>query len=174
MSIAPFFEQFPNASKREIERIAGDYLIKTVVSSHVVKDPSEIEILRAGKPRLKNSEIQFNLSHSEDWILLGVGEMPLGVDIQKISSIREKVMEAYYTESEKELVKEYGVTAFYEIWTKKESYVKYTGEGIKGLKNAYIIPPEVDFFTDIVNGYQIAVCSEIGYLPKKIEIVKHI
>lgn len=41
-----------------------------------------------GKPVLKNyPTIHFNLSHAGDWVLCGIGDVSLGVDIEHITDI---------------------------------------------------------------------------------------
>lgn len=170
MSLVPFREQYPADSKREIEKTAGDYLVKTVFSRLLDCSPEGVTILRDGKPQVKNGNLHFNLSHSGEFLALAVGEAPLGVDIEKIGAIRENVVASYFTEEEKNLVKERGAVAFYKIWTKKESYVKYTGEGIKGLRKLSSFPEAVGFYTETISDYQLSVCAEPEFLPKQIEL----
>lgn len=170
LSLAPFWKQYPTCSKREIEKMAGEFLVKTVFSRLCDCSPAEIEIIREGKPYVKNCNLYFNLSHSDEFLVLAVGKAPLGIDIQKIGAIREKVAACYFTEAEKQLVKEQGATAFFEIWTQKESYVKYTGEGIKGLRNLTTFPETVGFYTKTILNYQLSVCAEPKFLPKQIEL----
>ena len=93
------------------------------------------EILRAekGKPHFKELPLQFSVSHTEDlWVcLISDGENPVGVDIQKIKETRqERIAERYFTDEEKEYLNEKRECAFFEIWTRKEAYAKYTGRGL--------------------------------------------
>lgn len=94
----------------------------------------EVETGKNGKPYLKHfPDIHFNISHSDDYAACAVGEISCGLDIQKIKSVHTKrlllrtLSEKEYTcvkkaaEPEKEFCK---------YWTLKESYLKWTGEGI--------------------------------------------
>lgn len=169
LSLTPFREQFPNLTKREIERKAGDYALRKVFSE--VYGINDISINREGKPYIEDCPYHFNLSHSGDFLLLAVGETPVGADIEKITKIRPKTMEKYFSQSEQNRVKKEGKNIFFELWTKKESYVKYTGEGIKGLSNV-IFPEDVAFFTAKHEDYQISVCTKKEYLPNTVEILR--
>ena len=93
------------------------------------------EILRAekGKPYFKELPLQFSVSHTEDlWVcLISDDTDPVGVDIQQIKETRqERVAERYFTNEEKEYLKENCEAAFFEIWTRKEAYAKYKGSGL--------------------------------------------
>ena len=170
LSLIPFREQYPEYSKRRMERMAGDYAVHKVLSE--LFGLQEFEIIREGKPYVKGiKECHFNLSHSGDWLLLAVGDAPVGADIEKITKIRPKTMEQYFTQSEQDEVKKNGAASFFEIWTQKESYVKYTGEGIKGLSKELSYPDDIAFFSQTYEDYQISVCTKKENLPTTIEII---
>ncbi|MBR5240252.1 MAG: 4'-phosphopantetheinyl transferase superfamily protein [Clostridia bacterium] len=170
LSLTPFREKYPDATKREIEKIAGDYAVRKVFSE--LFGLNEIKITRGGKPVIKDCPYHFNLSHSGDWLLLAVGDAPMGADIEKITKIRPKTMERYFSQSEQERVKKNGTKAFFEIWCQKESYVKYTGEGIKALSKDLEYPEDIAFFTETNEDYQISVCTKKEHLPSEIELLK--
>ncbi len=171
LSLAEFRKKYPALSKRQTELLAGDYAVKTVISNLMQIPYENVEIRRMGKPYVVDCPYQFNLSHSGDYLLLAVGDAPLGVDIEKITKIRPKTLEKHFTDEEQARVAKEGKTAFFEIWTQKESYVKYTGEGIKGLSKIRTYPEEIAFFTKQYEAYQIAVCTRKECLPKEIEML---
>ena len=173
LSLTSFREKYPDATKREIEKISGDYALRKVFSD--LFDVREFKINRDGKPAIQDSPYHFNLSHSGDWLLLAVGDTPVGADIEKITKIRPKTMERYFSQAEQEKVKKNGTKAFFEIWCQKESYVKYTGEGIKALSKEskdLIYPEGIAFFSEKHEDYQISVCTDKEHLPSKIEILQ--
>lgn len=169
VSLKPYRERFSNLTKRQLEKKVGECAVKTVLSTLLHRPAETISICREGKPAIQDCPYHFNLSHSGDYLVLTVGETPLGVDIEKITKIRPKTLEKYFNDAEKQRVTKEGTAAFYELWTKKESYVKYTGEGIKGLDVTTSFPKDVAFYTYAYEDYQIAVCSRIGYLPNQLE-----
>ena len=107
----------------------------------------EFKIIRDGKPYIENCAYHFNISHSGDWLLLAVGDAPVGADIEKITKIRPKTVEKFFSKIEQDRVEKEGKNAFFEIWTQKESYVKYTGEGMKSLSKDLVYAEGTAFFT---------------------------
>lgn len=91
------------------------------------------QILRAerGKPYFKECSIEFSVSHTSDlWVCLMDSE-PVGVDVQVIRKCRsEQVARRYYTGEEQAYIRTEGEQAFFQIWTRKEAYAKYTGRGL--------------------------------------------
>lgn len=89
-----------------------------------------------GKPYLvNNQEIHFNISHSGEWVLCGLGEGPIGIDVEKITSNKcDSIIESVLTTDEKKYVLERAIderdSCFLRVWTLKESYAKRTGMGL--------------------------------------------
>lgn len=94
-----------------------------------------------GKPYFPNQpELHFSISHSGDFWVCVFSESHVGIDIQKhVGKKGESGKEANYFERlakrffhlrEAEWVGENPDKRFFQIWTAKESYVKYTGKGI--------------------------------------------
>lgn len=97
--------------------------------------PTEkVEVDAQGKPYLKNSPFYFNISHSHAYVVCAVGLEELGIDIQyhKHGNI-ERLAKRTLTRKEWEefLYSTDKTHFFYERWSEKESYLKYTGEGIR-------------------------------------------
>lgn len=93
---------------------------------------------KSGKPYLNHHpQLCFNLSHSGDWIACAVGDYSVGIDLQYEKRMPREQMEMILEKiADKEEwmqweLAEHKGSLFYEIWTKKESYLKYTGEGIR-------------------------------------------
>jgi 4'-phosphopantetheinyl transferase len=100
----------------------------------------EFTVGPAGKPALRhNSQLRFNLSHSEGLVLyaLSLGR-ELGVDVEnqiKESTNRE-IVERYFSAEEQAdflaIDPALQEAAFYLGWTRKEAYLKARGEGLQG------------------------------------------
>ena len=97
------------------------------------EEPVKAEV--GGKPYLnRHRELHFNISHSGAYVICAVGKTPLGIDIQyQKKGDHRRTGKRIMTPEE---WKQYEVTGFHEevffqCWTKKESYLKYTGEGIR-------------------------------------------
>ena len=86
----------------------------------------EIEYGEKGKPYLPEFPgLYFSLSHSGDYVALALSCHPVGVDIQEERVLSESLQNRYFTKEENES----GAKPF-AIFSGKESYIKYTGEGM--------------------------------------------
>lgn len=86
-----------------------------------------------GKPYAENIKVHFNLAHSYNLVLCAVSDNPIGIDTERIRQINTDIAKKYFTKREQEYVLENrinAVTRFFEIWTRKEAYVKMLGTGI--------------------------------------------
>ena len=97
--------------------------------------PKDFVIVRAGdgKPYQETAPgLYFNWSHSDTLVACGVAGEEIGVDIQKITDggrVREKL---FCPEELQEAEKATESSCFFtEVWAKKESYLKLTGEGLR-------------------------------------------
>ena len=115
-------------------------LLRTILGQITATAPSDIRFVYGtrGKPSLPGSDLRFNLSHSEDMALLGVIHgAELGVDVECIrpmdgmdsvarrnfSAVEQTVYFAQPAASK--------ARVFYTCWTRKEAYIKATGDGLK-------------------------------------------
>ncbi len=88
-----------------------------------------------GKPFLENANhIYFNASHSSDWVICGIGNVPIGIDIEVINKRNMDLAKRFYTEEEYDFIlkqpSEAQACSFCELWVLKESYVKAIGKGM--------------------------------------------
>ena len=91
------------------------------------------------KPYIKqNSNIFFNISHTNGCVTCAISNSEIGVDIEKIRPINLNISKKICTPSEQKLFDKSSNKSNFllTIWTKKESYVKCKGMGYSyGLKN---------------------------------------
>lgn len=119
-----------------------------------------------GKPYLKNK--YFNISHVDNYLLLGIADEEIGVDMQKITF--KKNVEKLFSEEEQNLLKTAKEKMFTRYWVLKESYAKYLGVGIsKKILQETIKKKDVYFYEyEDLNGYMIAVCLKNKYPKERI------
>ena len=89
-----------------------------------------------GKPYLLNSKIYFNISHSGKLLAIGISSDEVGVDIELVQErkYQDDVVKRTFNEKEQEIYNgNKQVTYFYDVWTKKEAYVKLIGTGIRNM-----------------------------------------
>ncbi|TKC09405.1 4'-phosphopantetheinyl transferase family protein [Pedobacter frigoris] len=87
------------------------------------------------KPFLLNdtSEIYYNLSHAADVILLVISTAPIGVDVEYINPDfpYQEVIKDHFTQEEISHINEMNSSErFFKLWTRKEAFLKATGQGI--------------------------------------------
>lgn len=86
-----------------------------------------------GKPLCPQTGLHFSLSHSGDFVFCAVARTEVGADLEALRPIRPALAERVCSPAELEYVCPQGVfdsERFLSVWTAKEAYLKYTGEGI--------------------------------------------
>ena len=130
-----FFEIPNNFDKSITPSTMGKQIVNTVAKLDLNIDNSQIIIDRTetGKPFLKDfSNFNFNISHCKNAVAVAFSDYPVGIDIEKINECKHKVAKRYFSTAENEYINQSADIncAFYEIWTKKEAYLKCKGTGI--------------------------------------------
>jgi 4'-phosphopantetheinyl transferase len=120
--------------------IAGRGLLRHILSRYLQVAPAEIEFSYSefGKPELSPpSSLRFNVSHSGGLALYAVGHhRKVGVDIEEMRSNIEFIDLAQSFFSPLECAMLHSVPddlvqqAFFNCWTRKEAYMKATGDGL--------------------------------------------
>ncbi len=116
--------------KHEIGYRMLDYYLKhrKNLESHFVLEKRD-----GKKPRLNEiKNVIFNISHSENLVIIGFCQEEIGVDCERIRQCRDNVVNKIFTKIQKEhLEKSYDKNRYFtSIWTLKESFVKNIGTGI--------------------------------------------
>ncbi|MGE5342618.1 MAG: 4'-phosphopantetheinyl transferase family protein [Candidatus Omnitrophota bacterium] len=185
---------------REEDRLRGlfaDLLIRHVIREKLGIPNKDIDFTTNyyGKPALKGrDDIEFNLSHSGEWVVGVIDNHPVGIDVEQIQSIDLDISKHYFSEDEHfDLMnKSDKFDYFFTLWSLKESYIKILGKGLSHPLNAFSIKyhsPEnismhingqaIDdiFFRQypIHNGYKMAVCTSHKRIPAQVnDIPLHI
>ena len=156
-----YFFTFSSNNKQDYSNIARAFVIEKA-SKIIGVTPTELEFAKTenGKPYFKNfSDFNFNISHTDGAIAICFSDYPVGVDIEKIRPFNPKVTNRYFTETEKAYIQSDIKNIshrFFEIWTKKEAYIKCHGLTLKELKNTNTS----HIHTFQKGEYIISVCSE--------------
>ena len=103
----------------------------------------ERAVLPGGKPWFPAyPNLHFNLSHSGPLVLCGVGDRPLGVDVEQIRS-RSAGLPGYVLSDEEAhwfAVRGERWEDFYTLWTLKEARVKWDGTGLRRPPRTIAVP----------------------------------
>jgi 4'-phosphopantetheinyl transferase len=130
-------------ARNQLRFVARRGLLRGLLGSYLETASSLVRFgyRSAGKPFLRHAHgqprLEFNLSHSGAWALLGVTrEVPIGVDIQVVEQIRDymDIARQYFAPGEiralNRLSPAESIEGFYACWTRKEAYVKALGRGL--------------------------------------------
>jgi 4'-phosphopantetheinyl transferase len=121
------------AARGQLRKLLGQYL---------QLDPASLEFAYTarGKPGLAGAaagRLHFNLAHSQDLALIAVTRLaPLGVDVEKIRPMPDAlaIAERFFSTAERAafetLPSAAHDVAFFHLWTRKEAWLKATGDGI--------------------------------------------
>lgn len=160
--------------------LAGEVLLRralTTVFGHW--EGFSLSQTRRGKPYLKHQpDFHFSISHSGNQVVLAYGKTPVGVDIQQIreEKARPAVARRFFTPEEQDYLAQQDnyAAAFTQIWTGKESHLKYLGTGLsKSLTSFSVLSPEegLHYFWANLAGYSLCLCTrETDYQIEIIDI----
>lgn len=127
-------EDDKRVSHRNAVRAEAHKLLRSVLLENGIPESrQEFVYNRYGKPSLKEIYgCHFNISHCEELAVCATAENPVGVDAEKIRKFPEHVLRRCFTEREIKFVRENSSpeTAFFQLWTLKESLVKAIGKGL--------------------------------------------
>jgi 4'-phosphopantetheinyl transferase len=119
--------------------LCGDWLIRQVLSKRTggVSGMVRYGYGKFGKPFLiDHPAIHFSLAHSGEFIAAAFSDTPVGIDLEEIKDDPHLADTAKVFMSPEEyrhftsLSGDARLQFFYRTWTAKESYLKYTGEGL--------------------------------------------
>lgn len=122
--------------------IAGRGQLRTILGHYTGQPASNLKFAygRYGKPVLAGPEgayLKFNLSHSDGQALYAITlDCELGVDIERVRPVQDvtQIVERFFSAAEYQVFANLPtgqqLTAFFNSWTRKEAFLKATGEGL--------------------------------------------
>lgn len=120
--------------------IVSHTFVRNVLSRYLNVDPVTIEfdVNEYGKPSIKDGGVEFNMSHSVDYVLMAVTNAGrIGIDIEQIRMgiASHVIVRQYFSPAEVEELQslpneEDRVNAFFVGWSRKEAYIKAHGLGL--------------------------------------------
>ena len=151
--------RFKNDSDK-LRSLAAGLLIRSAVGD------SEIAFNEHGKPYAKDSDARFSVSHSGERVILSVDRNDTGADVEQlVQKDYLNLAKRFFHPNELEYVmtEVNETSAFFEIWTRKEAYLKMLGAGISTveLSSFDTLSDELRprMYTSYRKGYYMTVCS---------------
>ena len=114
-------------------------MLRQLLGRYLDRDPGAVAFARGahGKPFLQKGELHFNVSHTHELALYAIArDREVGVDVEwmRPQVAHEQIAARFFSLEEQEALAqvpdEERRAAFYNIWTRKEAYVKARGDGI--------------------------------------------
>jgi len=102
----------------------------------LVKDEKGVPIPKDG--------LFWSLSHKPEYVAGVVAPQPVGIDLEKIRSVKSGMYAKVAHEGEWELVEASLPKSFFRFFTAKEAVLKATGIGLRGLKSCKVIKIDND------------------------------
>lgn len=126
-TVRQHLESKKNRQGRELSLLAL-YLLRCGISELFGIEDYNISYTKNGKPQL--SFCHFSLAHSKDTAVCVISNEPVGVDIEFLRLVKRRESYRFFTPNECRYVNDAQgdiSKKFFEIWTKKEAYVKLLG-----------------------------------------------
>lgn len=140
-------------------------------------DDCEIFIQAHGKPCVKGIGFDFNISHTQGFVMCAVGTN-VGVDCQKFRHVKQNVIKRVCNDEEiltleKSTDKE---KEFIKLWAFKEAFTKMIGSGFKyGFKkasvyNALYLYENIKIFQKSIDDIELCAIEATGSIVNIIEL----
>ncbi len=146
--------------------LMATYLLQRLLMQYGLSD-IEIETDEKGKPYITNKNLYISISHSKEAVACAVSETPVGIDIQIIKPVTEKLINFVSTKEEREyiitsktnfvqgLADEDTSKRFFSVWTAKEAFYKKNCGEIKNLRSINTLPLKKQTF--IIENYYVTI-----------------
>lgn len=142
-----------------------------------------------GKPFLQNTNFYFSLTHSGAYAVCAYADFPVGADLQKIKSEPPKHTKKIFSKEENtffsSLDEKQKAELFFQLWSRKESLLKWDGRGLhlpmseisliaeKSFTDSICFEGKKLYFRDydfLQPAYAFSVCSEKSFsaVPEEI------
>ncbi|MCL2643089.1 MAG: 4'-phosphopantetheinyl transferase superfamily protein [Candidatus Bathyarchaeota archaeon] len=159
--------------------LLGDVLARVLLCRVTGFSNGELEfgVNSYGKPFLVNdSGVHFNISHVGSFVVCVVCDVPVGVDVELVKPVDVRLVERFFVSDEQRYVLSSQDDAvrnarFFEVWTKKESRIKWVGGGLFESLSSFSVLDSLEtlgvFYHCICNNGELIgyVCSSKKEVP---------
>lgn len=175
--------------QRQIERfyfdidkklsLYAELLVRIMACSILGIDNEGIKFdkLEYGKPFIKNyPDFHYSITHTRNAVVVAVSDKPVGVDIERIRKAEIKIANRFFVSNEQTFINQITDESdirFFEVWTKKEAYIKCIGKGLSMPLNTFNVLDEAisqRMISFVKDNYIISVCVECPF--KKYEVIE--
>jgi len=159
--------RYRHLADRQLSLAVYLLLMEGLEKEYGLTEAPELAFGPSGKPYLTgHPDIHFNLSHCPRAALCVLGDAPVGCDIEATPSVLDRDLCRYcFNDAEQASLQAsaHPQRSFTELWTRKEAYLKWTGEGLcEDLPGLFSrsVPHHLFTWTSPDGSYVLSVCSE--------------
>lgn len=156
--------------KSQLESIWAGLLLEYVLQKRGLKG-TELTFLKNvdGKPYIAEyPKLFYNLSHSKEYVAIVIDDYPVGVDVEEMRIGYQKLVKRFFSQEERMALREcWSDEVFTKLWTRKESYLKATGFGMRmPLDGFSTLQEQVRVNADMPK----EMCSDVPYYLASIQL----
>lgn len=168
-------------------RIISKAILRVLLGRYLAIDPKEVRFQsdKNKKPfvgQTNGNQLQFNISHSGDWILIAVSDTSVGIDLEQADASfnYQNMLSFSFSQPEINFIKQsdFPYQSFYQLWTRKECLLKATGTGlideltlIPSLDGVHQNPTEITNSTEnwLVSSFKVDdnYVGSVAFMPVK-------
>lgn len=118
--------------------VVGRAALRLLLGAYVGQPPAELRFALGptSKPLLATApHLHYNVAHSGSWVLIAIAPVEIGIDVEKIDPDFpfQGILATSFSSLEQVFIEQHPApaTAFYQLWTRKEAFVKATAQGIE-------------------------------------------
>jgi len=136
--------------------------LRIILGRYLGQQPEEIsfEIGSNKKPFIKTTgaTVNYNVSHSDDWVTIAISKGNVGIDTEKIdrSFAYQEILADNFSEQEISFINQNNpVEKFILLWTRKEAITKLTSQGLdERLKDIPSLDGNYRVNSNIINSFK--------------------
>jgi len=147
-------------AKREEALCAYGLLRYALREQFGLSEISSVYLTEKGRPLFSDfPHLFFSVSHTEGAVLAAVAECPVGVDIERIRPVGQRMLQLGETDTPE---------AFFRDWVRREARGKRTGEGIGPMMRQEPPAAEGEYCHELAvfSGYAACAAAEEAQLPR--------
>ncbi|MDQ8005661.1 MAG: 4'-phosphopantetheinyl transferase superfamily protein [Pedobacter sp.] len=120
---------------KDKERYAvSKFCLRTILGLCLNISPQEIDFIFHEHKKPTVIGIEFNISHTGDYVLIAISPKAVGIDVEYLNREFDfkSILDITFSKKEIDFIgdKDVDPTNFYVMWTRKEALLKASGEGV--------------------------------------------
>lgn len=144
-------------------KLSSEDFIKYILFKYYGYDFEKIDILRTtnGKPYIQDSNLNFNISHTGNYIIaiVRLGYDSVGIDMEIVQyKDRDKIINRFFQKEEIDFINSSNDKnlGFYKVWTKKEAFIKKNALNMTYISKINILKEKIYTFT--IEDMLVSIC----------------